>query len=146
MPNDLLAELAQIDDIDGVKQANNDEPRARSTAWTSTPATTTSSPRTLDLGGAGGILVASHVVGDEMRRMVDEPEQRAEIDEPRCATSTRRCSSTASPMHDQGRAEPARASASGGLRLPLRRGRRGRARDDPRRCSSARGLRRSATR
>ena len=31
--------------------------------------------RVLDLGGAGGILVASHIVGDEMRRMVDEPEQ-----------------------------------------------------------------------
>ena len=36
--------------------------------------------RTLDMGGAGGILVASHVVGDEMRRMVDEPDNRAEID------------------------------------------------------------------
>ena len=35
---------------------------------------------TLDMGGAGGILTASHVVGDEMRRMVDEPENRAEID------------------------------------------------------------------
>ena len=36
--------------------------------------------RTLDMGGAGGILVASHIVGNEMRRMVDEPEHRAEID------------------------------------------------------------------
>ena len=34
----------------------------------------------LDFGGSGGVLVASHVVGDEMRRMVDEPERRAEID------------------------------------------------------------------
>ena len=32
------------------------------------------------MGGAGVIRVASHIVGDEMRRMVDEPEQRAEID------------------------------------------------------------------
>jgi len=32
------------------------------------------------MGGAGGILVASHVVGPEMRRMVDEPENRADID------------------------------------------------------------------
>jgi 4-hydroxy-tetrahydrodipicolinate synthase len=32
------------------------------------------------MGGAGGILVASHIVGPEMRRMVDEPQQRAEID------------------------------------------------------------------
>ena len=44
--------------------------------------------RTLDIGGAGGILVASHIVGDEMRRMVDEPEHRAEIDAGAAATST----------------------------------------------------------
>ena len=31
----------------------------------------------LDLGGAGGILVGSHIFGEEMRRMVDEPEHRA---------------------------------------------------------------------
>ena len=80
MPNDVLAELAQIERVDYVKQANNDEPRARSTASASTPATTTSSPRTLDMGGVGGICVASHVVGEEMRRMVDEPDERAAID------------------------------------------------------------------
>ncbi|MCW2993743.1 MAG: dapA, partial [Conexibacter sp.] len=34
----------------------------------------------LGMGGAGGICVASHVVGDEMRRLIDEPERRAEID------------------------------------------------------------------
>ena len=32
------------------------------------------------MGGCGGILVASHVVGPQMRRMVDEPENRAEIE------------------------------------------------------------------
>ena len=36
--------------------------------------------RTLDMGEAGGILVASHIVGPQMRRMVDEPENRAAID------------------------------------------------------------------
>ena len=35
--------------------------------------------RVLDMGQPGGILVASHVVGPEMRRMVDEPGERAEI-------------------------------------------------------------------
>jgi 4-hydroxy-tetrahydrodipicolinate synthase len=35
----------------------------------------------LDIGGPGGILVASHLVGPEMRRMIDEPDQRAQIDE-----------------------------------------------------------------
>ena len=34
----------------------------------------------LDLGEPGGILVASHLFGEEMRRMVDEPERRREID------------------------------------------------------------------
>ncbi|MGH2872516.1 MAG: dihydrodipicolinate synthase family protein, partial [Solirubrobacteraceae bacterium] len=36
--------------------------------------------RVLDLGEAGGILTGSHIFGDEMRRMVDEPEHRHEID------------------------------------------------------------------
>jgi 4-hydroxy-tetrahydrodipicolinate synthase len=35
----------------------------------------------LDMGGTGGILVASHLVGEEMRRMIDEPEQRAAIEQ-----------------------------------------------------------------
>src|SRR6266550_4469909 len=37
--------------------------------------------RVMDLGGTGGILVSSHIVGSEMRRMIDEPEARAEIHE-----------------------------------------------------------------
>jgi 4-hydroxy-tetrahydrodipicolinate synthase len=79
MPPDLLAELAQIDGIVGVKQANaaelqpidglavlagNDEDFARC----------------MDLGGTGCISVAAHIVGNEMRRMLDEPDKRAEID------------------------------------------------------------------
>jgi 4-hydroxy-tetrahydrodipicolinate synthase len=35
----------------------------------------------LDMGGTGGILVASHLVGREMRRMIDEPERRRELHE-----------------------------------------------------------------
>ncbi len=34
----------------------------------------------LDAGATGGILVASHIVGELMRQMVDHPERRAEID------------------------------------------------------------------
>src|SRR5579862_245257 len=79
LPNDLLAELAQLDNICGVKQANaanlgkveglmiyvgNDDLFAD----------------VLDLGEPGGVLTASHIFGDEMRRMVDEPERRREID------------------------------------------------------------------
>jgi 4-hydroxy-tetrahydrodipicolinate synthase len=37
--------------------------------------------KVMDLGGTGGILVASHLVGREMRRIVDEPERRREIED-----------------------------------------------------------------
>jgi 4-hydroxy-tetrahydrodipicolinate synthase len=79
MPVDLLAELAQVPGIEGVKQANADELQLIDglAVYAGDDATFA---RTLDLGGAGGITVASHVVGNEMRRMVEEPERRAEID------------------------------------------------------------------
>jgi 4-hydroxy-tetrahydrodipicolinate synthase len=79
MPPDLLAELAQIENIEGVKQANADELQLIDglALYAGDDATFA---RTLDIGGAGGVLVASHIVGNEMHRMVDEPENRAEID------------------------------------------------------------------
>jgi 4-hydroxy-tetrahydrodipicolinate synthase len=79
MPPDLLAELAQIDHIDGVKQANAQELSLIDglALYAGDDATFA---RTLDLGGAGGVLVASHVVGNEMQQMVAEPERRAQID------------------------------------------------------------------
>jgi 4-hydroxy-tetrahydrodipicolinate synthase len=79
MPPDLLAELAQIEHVDGVKQANADElqPIDGLLLYAGDDATFA---RTLELGGAGGICVASHIVGNEMRRMVDEPDSRSEID------------------------------------------------------------------
>ena len=79
MPNDLLAELAQIPNVDYVKQANNAN-LAPVDGLGLYGGNDEIFARTLDLGGEGGICVASHVVGDEMRRMVDEPERRAEID------------------------------------------------------------------
>jgi 4-hydroxy-tetrahydrodipicolinate synthase len=80
LPNEFLAELAQIDRIVGVKQANaanlgkvdglmvyagNDENLID----------------VLEMDGAGGILTLSHVFGDAFRRMVEEPAQRAAIHE-----------------------------------------------------------------
>lgn len=81
MPNDLLAELAQIDGIEAVKQANhanlapidglriyagNDDMLAD----------------VLDLDEAGGILTASHIVGDRMKAMVDaSPQERRRIED-----------------------------------------------------------------
>jgi 4-hydroxy-tetrahydrodipicolinate synthase len=79
VPNDLLAELAQLPGIDYVKQANNDN-LAQIDGLGLYAGNDEILLRTLELGGCGGICVASHLVGDEMRRMVDEPENRAEID------------------------------------------------------------------
>ena len=79
VPNDLLAELAQIDGIEAVKQANNDN-LAPVDGLALYAGNDEILARTLELGGAGGICVASHIVGEEMRRMVDEPDRRAEID------------------------------------------------------------------
>ena len=42
----------------------------------------------LDIGGAGGVLTGSHLFGDEMRRMVQEPQNRAGDRRRACATST----------------------------------------------------------
>jgi 4-hydroxy-tetrahydrodipicolinate synthase len=116
MPPDLLAELAQIPGISGVKQANAAELQLIDglDLYAGDDATLA---RTLDLGGAGGILVASHIVGTEMRRMVDEPDSRAEIDaslhdvyEALFITSNPTCTKAALNMlgHEVG-----------GLRLPL---------------------------
>jgi len=70
LPNELLAELAQLDHIDYVKQANNDNlapvDGLRIYAGNDEILATV-----LDMGEPGGILVASHVVGPELRRMVD---------------------------------------------------------------------------
>ncbi|HXB16449.1 MAG TPA: 4-hydroxy-tetrahydrodipicolinate synthase [Solirubrobacteraceae bacterium] len=79
MPPDLLAELAQIENVSGVKQANPDELQLIDglDLYAGDDPTFL---RTLELGGAGVVSVASHIVGDELRRMLDEPEQRAEID------------------------------------------------------------------
>ena len=78
MPNDLLAELAQLDHIQAVKQANNDNlaPVDGLSVYAGNDEILAA---VLDMGEPGGILTASHIVGPEMRRMVDEPERRAEI-------------------------------------------------------------------
>ena len=79
LPPDFLAELAQIDGIEAVKQAN-DADLGLIDGLAILAGNDGSLARVLDLGGAGGICVASHVVGPEMRRMFDEPGRRAEID------------------------------------------------------------------
>jgi 4-hydroxy-tetrahydrodipicolinate synthase len=80
IPNDLLAELAQIENIAGVKQARA-EHLAPIDGMDVLAGNDDMFADVLDIGGPGGILVASHIVGAEMRRMIDEPDQRRQIDE-----------------------------------------------------------------
>lgn len=78
MGPDMLAELAQIDRVDYVKQSNNAELQlidglglyAGNDDIFAT---------TLDLGGCGGVLVASHIAGPQFKQMVTEPAQRHRI-------------------------------------------------------------------
>ena len=79
MSNELLAELAQeIDNVVAVKQANADSlaPIDGLELYAGDNETFCD---VLEMGGAGGVLVASHIVGDQFRRMVDEPENRRAI-------------------------------------------------------------------
>lgn len=79
MPNDLLSELAQIEGILAVKQANPAN-LAKIDGLQIYAGNDDMLADVLDLGEPGGILVASHLFGEEMRRMVDEPQRRHEID------------------------------------------------------------------
>ncbi len=112
---DLLSRLAQIDHIDGVKQANPDELRPIDglDLYAGDDAILV---RTLDLGG-GGICVASHVIGDLIGQMAMEPERRAEID-PVLQDVHRTLFMTASPTCTKA-ALNMLGHKVGGLRLPL---------------------------
>ncbi|MHB1467947.1 MAG: 4-hydroxy-tetrahydrodipicolinate synthase [Solirubrobacteraceae bacterium] len=79
IPPQLLARLAQIEHVEAVKQANAAELQ-QIDGLALYAGDDGSFARTLEIGGAGGILVASHIVGDQMARMVSEPQRRAEID------------------------------------------------------------------
>jgi 4-hydroxy-tetrahydrodipicolinate synthase len=78
LTNDQLAELAQIPNVSAVKQARFEDIRAIPGMDVLAGNDDTLS-EVLDRGGTGGICVTSHLFGREMRRMIDEPEQRHEI-------------------------------------------------------------------
>jgi 4-hydroxy-tetrahydrodipicolinate synthase len=68
---DFMAELARgLDNVVAVKQANNDE-LAPIDGLDLLAGNDDIFLRTLELGGAGGILVASHLVGTEMRAIYE---------------------------------------------------------------------------
>jgi 4-hydroxy-tetrahydrodipicolinate synthase len=79
MPNDLLAELAQLEHVAAVKQANPAN-LAKIDGLEIYAGNDDLLADVIELGEPGGILVASHLVGDELRRMVDEPDRRRQID------------------------------------------------------------------
>ena len=78
--NDQLAELAEIENVAAVKQARYED-LAPVDGLDLLAGNDDVLADVLDMGGSGGILVASHLVGHQMRRMVDEPDQRREIHE-----------------------------------------------------------------
>jgi 4-hydroxy-tetrahydrodipicolinate synthase len=80
MPNDLLAELAQLENIVAVKQANAAN-LAKVDGLRIYAGNDDLLADVLDMGEAGGILVASHLFGEEMHQMADEPDRRREIDQ-----------------------------------------------------------------
>ncbi|MEA2389673.1 MAG: 4-hydroxy-tetrahydrodipicolinate synthase [Thermoleophilaceae bacterium] len=78
MDNELLRELGQIEHVDAVKQARYEhlEPIDGLDLLAGNDDTLA---KVMDIGGTGGILVSSHVIGREMRRMIDEPDARHEL-------------------------------------------------------------------
>jgi 4-hydroxy-tetrahydrodipicolinate synthase len=80
MPNDLLAELGQIENVVAVKQARYED-MAAIDGLDLLAGNDDILAKTMDLGGTGGILVASQLVGTEMRRIIDEPDNRHEIEQ-----------------------------------------------------------------
>jgi 4-hydroxy-tetrahydrodipicolinate synthase len=70
MPPDLLAELAAIENVVAVKQAN-DEELGLIDGLSILAGNDNTFLRVLEFGGAGGITVASHVAGPQMREMWD---------------------------------------------------------------------------
>jgi 4-hydroxy-tetrahydrodipicolinate synthase len=80
IPNDLLAELAEIENVAAVKQARYDDMQPIQ-GLDLLAGNDDILARVMDMGGTGGILVASHLVGREMRRIIDEPDRRQEIED-----------------------------------------------------------------
>jgi 4-hydroxy-tetrahydrodipicolinate synthase len=116
MPPDLLAELAQIDGIEGLKQSNEAEMQLID-GLAVFGGNDDLVARTLDLGGAGGICVSSHIVGSEMRRMFDDADARAEIDASlQDVYAAMFCTASPAPVKA---ALKLMGHRVGGLRLPL---------------------------
>jgi 4-hydroxy-tetrahydrodipicolinate synthase len=78
LPNALLAELAQLEHIEAVKQANHAH-LAPVDGLSVYAGNDDMLADVLELGEPGGILTGSHLFAAEMRQMVDEPERRRAV-------------------------------------------------------------------
>jgi 4-hydroxy-tetrahydrodipicolinate synthase len=80
MPPELLRSLAQLPNVVAVKQANAEELQPIE-GLELLAGNDDDLARTLDRGGAGGICVASHIIGNEMKRLFEvDGEERARLD------------------------------------------------------------------
>ncbi len=122
MEPDFLGELSSIDNVVAVKQANDDE-LGPIEGLAVLAGNDDAFMATLEFGGAGGILVASHIVGDRMREMWDaarggDLERAREID-----ASLRpvyeALAVTTNPIPIKAALEMTGLIPSGRLRLPL---------------------------
>jgi len=72
---DLLAELGRIDNVVGVKQANSDMEQARRIVEEAGLALYAGDDNLLgpfaEIGGAGGVTVSSHLVGEQMKELYE---------------------------------------------------------------------------
>ena len=122
LPPDLLAELAQIDNVVAVKQANNDE-IDKVEGLDVLAGNDDIFLRCLETGGAGGILVASHVVGPELREIYDavqagDGDRAAEI-EGRIRPIFEAMTVTAGPIPAKAATEMLGLIPSARMRLPM---------------------------
>jgi 4-hydroxy-tetrahydrodipicolinate synthase len=117
-----LAQLAEIDSVVAVKQANNDELEPIE-GMALLAGNDDAFLRTLELGGAGGILVASHLVGEQMREMWDAA-QAGDLDRARRIDATLRrvydlMGFVTNPIPLKAALAMTGLIPHGGLRLPL---------------------------
>ena len=123
VPPALLAELGQrIENVVAVKQANNED-LGPIEGLDVLAGNDDVFLRTLEMGGAGGILVASHLVGPQMREMWDAA-RAGDLERAREIDKTLRpiyevLGITTNPIPLKAALEITGLIPSGGLRLPL---------------------------
>lgn len=127
MPPDLIAELAEIDNVVAVKQANPDLDECRRVAETSGLALYAGNDDmlfpVLEMGGTGVISVVSHLAGEEMQAIVAAA-GRGDLDDARSRDAALQdliaaLFVTSSPILIKAALEMTGLIPSGRLRLPL---------------------------